>query len=289
LQQAASHPAQVAVIVRGVDSHGYPFMQTAQAIRFSRTSVELAGIDCLNGAADVVTLECNRRRCRYRVAWIGCDKDGRAGHARLESLDPISFIFDSENELLSDPLHLSVPEAPKPISVKNVAISRTQTERRRYERYSWGANAQVRKKGVPANTLCKVTDISLGGCYIELMMPFPEGTPIELDLFWQDRKLTLDARVATSHPAIGMGVSFFGFAEDQYRLLQQLIENLSGKHTTPPTEAVNSVNPAALTQELFDWFDQHNVLSRDQFEQLVQKQKPKNVSSASPAMNTGTC
>lgn len=53
----------------------------------------------------------------------------------------------------------------------------------------------MRKKGVPVNTLCKVTDISLGGCYVELMMPFPEGTSIELDLSWQDRKQTIDARV----------------------------------------------------------------------------------------------
>jgi hypothetical protein len=87
----------------------------------------------------------------------------------------------------------------------------------------------VRKKGVPVNTLCKVTDISLGGCYVELMMPFPEGTSIELALFWQDRKLTIDARVATSHPAIGMGLFFFGFSEEQYRLLQELIDVVSGK------------------------------------------------------------
>jgi hypothetical protein len=149
-------------------------MQTAQAIRYSRTYVKLAGIDCLNGAADVVTLEFKRRCCRYRVAWLGCDKDGGAGHAGLESLDPITFIFDSETELLPDVPPQSAPGAPKPVPTE-VAAVKTPTERRRYERYAWGANAQVRKKGVPVNPLCKVTDISLGGCYVELMMPFPEG------------------------------------------------------------------------------------------------------------------
>ena len=287
MEQSARQPAQVAVIVRGVDSHGYPFMQTAQAIRFCRTSVELAGIDCLNGAADVVTVEFNRRRCRYRVAWIGCDKDGRAGHARLESLDPITFIFDSENELLPDASPLPVPDAPKPIPAKS-AVNKTQTERRRFQRYAWGANSQVRKKGVPVNTPCKVSDISLGGCYIELMMPFPQETPIELDLFWHDRRLTIDARVATSHPAIGMGVSFFGFSEGQYRLLQEIIEELSGKRQVPPAKVISTVNPAELARDLLDWFDRHDTLTRDPFEQLVQKQKPKNVSSASPGVNTGT-
>lgn len=271
-----------------MDSHGYPFMQTAQAIRFSRISVELAGIDCLNGAADVVTLEFKRRRCWYRVAWIGCDKDGRAGHARLDSLDPISFIFDSETEPLPDAPPQSTPNALKAIPAAAVAV-KAPTERRRYERYAWGANAQVRKKGVPVNTLCKVTDISLGGCYVELMMPFPEGTSIELDLFWQDRKLTIEARVATTHPAIGMGLFFFGFSEEQYRLLRELIDFVSGKcHAQPAIKTTSAVNPAALTQDLFDWFERHTTLSREQFEELVQKQKPKNVSSASPALISGT-
>ena len=265
-------------------------MQTAQAVRFSRSSVEIAGINCLAGAADVVTLEYNRRRCRYRVSWIGCDKDGRGGHAGLESLDPISFIFDAENAELPTP---AVPAtavntiAPLPASTK---LSEPRSERRRHQRYAWGANAQIRKKGIPVNTPCKVSDISLGGCYVELMMPFPEGTPLELDLFWNSRRISLDARVATSHPAIGMGVSFLGFSEDQYRLLQQLIEELSGKRepAPAPTKLPVTVNPAALTQDLLDWFDLHDALSREQFEKLVQKQKPKNVSSASPAVNTGT-
>ena len=287
MEQSTQQSAQVAVVVRGVDSHGYLFMQTAQAIRFSRSSVELAGIDCLNGAADIVTVEFKRRRCRYRVKWIGCDKDGRAGHACLESLDPISFIFDSETESPLDASTLLVPEAPKAIPVMS-AINKTQTERRRYQRYAWEANSQVRKKGVPVNTPCKVSDISLGGCYVELMMPFPQETPIELDLLWRDRRLTIDARVATSHPAIGMGVSFFGFSEGQYRLLQELIEELSGKRQAPPAKVMNTVNPAELARDLLDWFEQHDALSRSQFEHLVQKQKPKNVSSASPAVNTGT-
>lgn len=265
-------------------------MQTAQAVRFSRSSVEIAGINCLAGAADVVTLEYNRRRCRYRVSWIGCDKDGRGGHAGLESLDPISFIFDAENAELPTP---AVPAtavntiAPLPASTK---LSEPRSERRRHQRYAWGANAQIRKEGIPVNTPCKVSDISLGGCYVELMMPFPEGTPLELDLFWNSRRISLDARVATSHPAIGMGVSFLGFSEDQYRLLQQLIEELSGKREPAPlpTKLPVTVNPAALTQDLLDWFDLHDALSREQFEKLVQKQKPKTVSSASPAVNTGT-
>ena len=267
-------------------------MQTAQAVKIHGNSVEIAGINCLNGAADVVTLEYNRRRCRYRVSWLGCDKDGRGGHAGLESLDPISFIFDAES-LAELPAPAVAERAvgvatPIPAAAKSTA---PQPERRRHQRYAWGANAQVRKKGIPVNTPCKVSDISLGGCYVELMMPFPEGTPLELDLFWHDRRISLDARVATSHAAIGMGVSFFGFSEVQYRLLQELIEELSGK-ARPPAHAATkppvTVNPALLAQDLLDWFEAHDALSREQFQNLIQKQKPKNVSSASLTITTGT-
>jgi hypothetical protein len=209
--------------------------------------------------------------------------------ARLESLDPTSFIFASETEPLPDSPPSPAPDAPKTIPAKT-PVSKTQTERRRFERHSWGANSQVRKKGIPVNTPCKVTDISLGGFYVELMMPFPEETPLEVDLFWHDRKLTLDARVATSHPSISMRASFFGSSEAQYRLLQELIEEPSGKRRlAPPANVKSTVKPAEFARGLLDWFDRHDALSRDQFERLVQKQKPKNVSSASPAVNTGTC
>lgn len=262
-------------------------MQTAQASKISRTCLEVSGIDCLSGAADVVTLEYDHRRCRYRVAWIGSVHDGRAGRAGLESLDPISFIFDQL--IPAEPLQVSAsPQQAAPLPVNKP--SSAHSERRRFQRYAWGANAQVRKQGIPINTPCKVTDISLGGCYVEMMSPFPEGTAVELEMFWKERTIVIDARVATSHPAIGMGVAFFGFSQEQFHILQELIESVSGKKASiaPPTEKrPTAVNPAQLTQDLLDWFDVHQSLSREQFEDLVQKQKPKNVSSASAA-NTGT-
>jgi hypothetical protein len=51
---------------------------------------------------------------------------------------------------------------------------------------------------------------------------------------------------------------------------------------------MSAVNPTALTQAMFDWFERHTTWSREQFEQLVQTQKPKNVSSASTAVLSGT-
>ena len=290
LEQILRNPARVSVVVRGVVSHGYPFMQTATVIKASRTSVELAEIDCLNGAADIVTLEYHRRRCRYRISWIGTIKDGRSGRAGLESLDPINFIFEKEvgTESKANP----TPQAANPASMlppTNKNSSAQSSERRLHPRYSWGANAQVRKKGIPANTPCRVTDISLGGCYVEMMMPFPEGTAVELDLFWQQKKFMLDARVATSHPSIGMGIAFFGFSAEQFHLLQQLIEEIScNKHPAASSISNSSLNPAILAQDILQWFEQHETLSRTQFESMLQKQKPKSVTSTPAAANTGT-
>lgn len=55
---------------------------------------------------------------------------------------------------------------------------------------------------------CQLTDLSLGGCYLEISSPFPESTRINLSMRAAGAELTVHGVVRVMHPEKGMGVQF---------------------------------------------------------------------------------
>jgi c-di-GMP-binding flagellar brake protein YcgR len=54
---------------------------------------------------------------------------------------------------------------------------------------------------------CATADISLQGCYIETMFPFPVDTPVEIKLDANTTLLML-GKIVTSDPQVGNGIQF---------------------------------------------------------------------------------
>jgi len=54
---------------------------------------------------------------------------------------------------------------------------------------------------------CATADLSLHGCYIETMFPFPVDTPVEIKLQATTTLLIL-GRIVTSDPQVGNGIQF---------------------------------------------------------------------------------
>ena len=53
------------------------------------------------------------------------------------------------------------------------AGERRQVERRKHPRYPVSGGAGLRQQGVDSRIWARLTDISLGGCYLEIMSPLP--------------------------------------------------------------------------------------------------------------------
>jgi len=66
---------------------------------------------------------------------------------------------------------------------------------------------EVHAEGSDTPIRCATSDISLGGCYIESLYPFPIGTHLELKLQLEDTLLIL-AKVVTCYPQVGNGIQF---------------------------------------------------------------------------------
>lgn len=80
--------------------------------------------------------------------------------------------------------------------------------RRGQTRYSCRIGAEVYRTGTSVPNRCCLTDLSSGGCYLEVSLPFPQGASVEIVVRTYDLKLHLRGTVQASHPGYGMGVVF---------------------------------------------------------------------------------
>lgn len=80
--------------------------------------------------------------------------------------------------------------------------------RRTQARYNCRIGAEVYRTGVSVPNHCCLTDLSSGGCYLEVSLPFAVGSSVEILVRTYELKLRLRGIVQASHPGYGMGVAF---------------------------------------------------------------------------------
>jgi CheY-like chemotaxis protein len=81
---------------------------------------------------------------------------------------------------------------------------------------------------------CKLTDLSLGGCYVATESPFPEQALVDLCLKAEEMEIHLDGMVRVMHPGSGMGLEFPSRTSEQRDAVTKFIEFLSSRPGTMP-------------------------------------------------------
>jgi len=56
-------------------------------------------------------------------------------------------------------------------------------ERRRAQRHPFIASAEVEDLAVGSRLPTRISDISAGGCYVDTVNPFPDGTGVRVKIF----------------------------------------------------------------------------------------------------------
>jgi CheY-like chemotaxis protein len=94
---------------------------------------------------------------------------------------------------------------------------------------------------------CKLTDLSLGGCYVETDAPFPERALIDLCLKTEELEVHTEGMVRVNHPGHGMGVEFPSRTEEQRAQVGNLISLLRQGPAAVPKLIIS---PRALVADL---------------------------------------
>jgi CheY-like chemotaxis protein len=94
---------------------------------------------------------------------------------------------------------------------------------------------------------CKLTDLSLGGCYVETDAPFPERALVDLCLKSESLEVHTEGMVRVNHPGHGMGVEFPSRTAEQRAQVGNLINVLRSSPDRAPELAIS---PRALVADL---------------------------------------
>jgi CheY-like chemotaxis protein len=107
------------------------------------------------------------------------------------------------------------------------AVARLRSEpdnRRGQARYACRLGAEVFEAGSSVRNYCHLSDLSPGGCYLEMPLVLAQGSAIEITVRTHEMKLRVSGEVKTSHPGYGMGISFKLNTKEERNGVQQLID-----------------------------------------------------------------
>jgi len=99
-------------------------------------------------------------------------------------------------------------------------------ERRRFARHQCSLPVQLQVAGLAYPTSTETTDISLGGCYVKMLVPLPVGTEVEIRIGTDSGEINAKGTVKTLDPSLGNGIAFTEMASSCQLKLQSYLQTL---------------------------------------------------------------
>lgn len=120
------------------------------------------------------------------------------------------------------------------------APGETGVERRAEIRFPIIASADVFDVRSGTRLRGRTSDLSISGCYIDTLSPFPKDTTVRLCLENEKQKMETLAVVAYALTPMGMGLSFIEICPDQLEILRSWMPKSLGE----PSREQGAVAPA---------------------------------------------
>ncbi|MHB8215227.1 MAG: PilZ domain-containing protein [Candidatus Sulfotelmatobacter sp.] len=144
---------------------------------------------------------------------------------------------------------------------------------------------EIEKDDPPAR--CQLTDLSLGGCYLDISSPFPVSTRVTLSMRAAGLELKTEGVVRVMHAEKGMGVEFtqttpehrallekfLGLLTENRDLLPELLVEPEGLETESAQNAPSSSESGEPEDALVGLFRNQGALSADSFLAELRKQR----------------
>ena len=92
--------------------------------------------------------------------------------------------------------------------------------RRSVRRCPLVASAEVTELGSGALLAARISELALGGCYVDALNSFPEGTLVDLRILRDQGIFETKAKVVYCDSRFGMGLAFTEMTPDQRSILE---------------------------------------------------------------------
>ncbi|MFZ0336230.1 MAG: PilZ domain-containing protein [Candidatus Acidiferrales bacterium] len=101
-------------------------------------------------------------------------------------------------------------------------------EHRREPRHPFFASVELLESKLDTRIEARTGDLSLHGCYVDTMNPFPSGSKVRVTITHMEERFTTLGNVAHSKPNVGMGISFTDIDPQQRPILMKWLSNVHG-------------------------------------------------------------
>jgi hypothetical protein len=96
-------------------------------------------------------------------------------------------------------------------------------------RFSFIAEAEVAEVGKGQRFVARVSELSLRGCYVDTVNPFPDGTELRISIRYGCSTCDFKGSVIYTHPGFGMGVRFGEATASNRATLDAWLDELARK------------------------------------------------------------
>jgi PilZ domain len=207
-RREARKQIRVPVRIFGTNAQGRTFSENLFTIDVSRHGARVTGVRAEIKVGELIGLTYVQNRSRFSVKWIGRPGTPQQGEMGLQNTSPEKALWD-----------FPLPEAV----VDQHGGQAKACERRKHPRIRSMNSAELHVEGQNTPIWGKATDLSAGGCFVEMPIPLKQDTVLKLGLWIQQDKLWLKGKVASSRPGFGIGIEFTGIsAQDSDKLLEFL-------------------------------------------------------------------
>jgi len=207
---------EVPVRIFGTDSAGKVFSEKVLTVNIGRTGAELAGVRPKLSPDEIIGLTYGPNRVHFRVKWIGAAGTSKAGHVGLLNIAP-------EKPLWDFPLSSDALDDYQPVSV----------EQRHSARFRCQNSIEIHTPQ-GASFWGTVSDLGLGGCYIEMPLPLEPGTKLRVGIWLAQTKAWAEAQVAHGTPGLGVGLKFIEISDEDREKIRRFLETLAPFARKPP-------------------------------------------------------
>jgi len=161
-------------------------------------------------------------------------------------------------------------------------------EKRRSPRYKCEGSAELREEGHDIRTWATFTDISMHGCYVEANATYPVGTALNLKLDAKGFCIQTGGNVRVSYPYLGMGIAFTDMSDEDRDRLREMLRAVSRPSVIVASRVAPSApapvaaelapmtaDPASALRALVEYFENRQMLTREEFLRLLRKSQAK--------------
>ena len=202
-RREARKPLALPVRIFGTDRGGRMFSENVTTAELSQNGAKLTGVRAALKVDEIIGLTYGKSKVHFKVKWVGEPGSPREGEVGLLNLTPEKPLWDF----------------PLPSGAMD-DFRFAGKDRRQSARVKCSISAELHPVGQPV-IWGKVSDLSLGGCFVEMPIPLPVNTKFEVALWLGVTKLRLKGEVASASPGFGIGVRFTNVSPESQESLRR--------------------------------------------------------------------